>query len=112
MHTTKIDSKTQQELQIQRVLRTGGFLFPETIEEVKEFEKNFGDTDVILPEDLRTPNFLDKKVNDSPKIIVASINHENYSVAAREGSQDLPESIRLKMEEDRIKIEKKAKRRK
>jgi hypothetical protein len=113
MNTTKKEeTKTQQELQIQKALRTGGFLFPETVKEVIDFENNFGNTDVILPEELKTPTFLDSisEVN-SVKRLTAHTN-ENYSLAARDGKNELPIHIRLKMKEDRAKHDAKEKRKK
>jgi len=97
---------TQKEMLIQHALRTGGFLFPETPEEVIEFEKQFGSTDVVLPEDLRKPTFLDPKISTviKKKPLTAT---ENLAMAAREGSQ-LPEQIlkRMKEHRDKAKTEK------
>jgi len=50
-----------QEKMIEQALKTGGFLFPESIEEVKEFERIYGTTDVILPVELQEPTFLYSK---------------------------------------------------
>jgi hypothetical protein len=93
--------KIQEEM-IEKALREGGFLFPETPEEVAEFEKKFGSTDVILPEDLRQAPHPKKnrvvKLNKQEK-------QQNLAMAAREGSQ-LPEEIQKKMKEDREKAKK------
>jgi hypothetical protein len=40
-------------------LKRFGYLLPETEEEVEEFEKLFGKTQVIFPDNLRDPDFLD-----------------------------------------------------
>lgn len=48
----------QQEKMIEQALKTSGFLFPETVEEVKEFERIYGTTDVILPVELKEPTFI------------------------------------------------------
>jgi hypothetical protein len=42
-------------------MRTGGFVFPQTVLEVEAFERKFGTTDINLPEGLEFPTFLDAK---------------------------------------------------
>ena len=91
---------------IQQALRTGGFLFPETPEEVVEFEKRFGHTDVILPEDLREAPLPNK--NSALKLTPRE-KKENLAMAAREGSQ-LPDEVIKKMKEDREKARKRKKK--
>lgn len=91
----------QKEILIQIALRTGGFLFPETPEEVIEFEKQFGNTDLVLPEDLNKPSFLNPKISTLIKKKRLTAN-ENLAMAARKGSQ-LPEQILKRMKEHRDK---------
>ncbi len=98
---------TQQEKLIQKTLRTGGFLFPETPEEVVEFEKQFGNTDILLPEELRDPTFLNSKrekiIKKSPIAIKG-----NLAMAARDGSK-LPDELleEMKKHRERAKMNKK-----
>ena len=97
---------------IEKALRIGGFLFPETIEEVKEFENLFGTTDVILPSELDVPTFLyseSEKANNS-KIVKSPC--ENFAMAAREGASKLPEDIQKKIIEDIKAVEVKRERKK
>ena len=98
--------KHQQEKIIEKALRTGGFIFPETVDEVKEFERIFGSTDVIIPDELKVPNFLSSAspLNLSPKI--STIKSDNFAIAAREGTkEELPEFIKKRMEEGRKKAD-------
>jgi hypothetical protein len=112
MKKQKLDSaETKKEQMIQDALRTGGFLFPQTVAEVEKFEKNFGTTQVPLPEHLKVPPFLKKA--KSSKVIHAAVNNrnkENFAVAAREGAPKLPEDILQKMEDDRKKEDDKRKK--
>lgn len=99
----KNSAENKQEKIIEQALKTGGFLFPETIDEVKEFERIYGTTEIILPPGLEEPTFLDsKKVNVSKEKKVATTN-ENFALAAREGSNKLPDQIINRMSEDRKK---------
>ncbi len=92
-------NEIQQEKLIQKTLRTGGFLFPETPEEVVEFEKQFGNTDVLLPEELREPTFLNSKRNNIVKIKPV-VTKGNLAMAAREGSK-LPDELLGQMKKHR-----------
>lgn len=99
---------SQQEQIIQRALRTAGFLLPETPEEVAEFERKFGSTDILLPEALQTPDFIKTKpvisISKKPQIIL-----ENLAMAARDGSQ-LPDDILKAMKEHRQKAKQEKKK--
>src|SRR5258706_15283221 len=111
MKKQKLDSaETQKEQMIQDALRTGGFLFPQTVSEVEKFEKSFGTTEVPLPAHLKVPNFLKKtKSNKAIPSNITAVNSENFAVAAREGAPKLPMEILQKMEEDRKKEDSKRK---
>lgn len=106
------ETQNQQERMIQKALKTGGFLFPETLDEMIEFEKNFGDTDVILPEDLQYPSFLEEPVKKISKTKTVSLLSENLAFAAREGSAKITEEVRKRMEADRKEADSKQKKRK
>ena len=96
-----IDESKKEKI-IQQALRTGGYLFPETPEEVSEFEKRFGNTDMIIPEELHEAPHPKVRQLKTSKI---SKKDENLAFAAREGSR-LPDSILKKMKEDRGKSKK------
>jgi hypothetical protein len=101
----------KQEAIIQKALKTGGFLFPETVDEVIEFEKSFGNTDVILPEDLQQPLFLEVISKKASKAKIIPLHEEKLALAARDGSAQITEEVRKKMETDRKKADAKAKKR-
>lgn len=103
--------ENNQEQLIQDALRTGGFTFPQTVAEVEAFEKNFGNTDISLPEHLKVPNFIAKgKAKRDLKTQVISMQHDNFAVAAREGAPKLSDEVRKKMQEDRKKADVKFKK--
>ena len=82
---------------IEKALRIGGFLFPETIEEVKEFERIFGKTDIILPPAMQEPSFLRRNSKIRRNSQIARFAATNFAMAAREGSSKIPNSIKLKI---------------
>jgi len=113
MKNAKCNSKEiHQEKMINKALRTGGFIFPETIDEVKEFERIYGKTDVILPAELQEPDFLYSKSKEKGHPKVANLDSENLAMAARKGINQLPEEIISKMKKDRKRVEAKRKRKK
>lgn len=94
--------EAEQEQLIQNALRAGGFVFPQTVAEVEAFEKNFGTTDVTLPEHLKVPDFIAQgKSKKYLQAQVIAMQEENFAVAAREGAPKLSEEVRKKMQEDR-----------
>jgi hypothetical protein len=101
-------NEAKQEKMIQKAFRTGNFLFPETPEEVAAFDKKFGNTDIILPEELREPTFLNNKRTSTVKKKLSATT-ENLAMAAREGSK-LPEDILKKMKEHRDKAKREKKK--
>lgn len=84
---------------IEKALKTGGFLFPETVEEVLEFERLFGTTEVILPPELDEPKFLNSKFTNG-NVIVMKTPCNNFAMAAREASSKLPKEIEDKIIQD------------
>ena len=108
-----ISKKNDQEKLIEKGLRTGGFAFPQTVKDVIEFEKNFGNTDMILPDSLQEPAFLQYKHQKPFDIKTQSVQEaENLAMAAREGSNGLPDDILKLMAEDRKKADTGAKKKK
>jgi len=85
-----------QERIIEKALKTGGFIFPQTVEEVKEFERIYGTTDMILPVKLQTPTFLDSLDKKEHNSRVVKFPCEDFAMAAREGSKSLPTEVRQK----------------
>lgn len=98
MNTNNLDQKQQEEI-IQRTLKTGGFLFPESVEEVEAYERVFGETNFMLPEDLQEPFFLDFEI-DVKKPTVTLNNFNIIAMAARDG-KEIPENIKEKMKKER-----------
>lgn len=90
----------QQEKMIEKALNTGGFLFPQTVDEVKEFERIYGTTNVILPLELQEPDFLNPESENKGKTKVLKFPSENFAMAAREGSSKLPAEIQQKIIHD------------
>jgi hypothetical protein len=99
-----------QENIIGKTFRAGGFLFPETVDEVKVFEQIYGATDVILPQELQEPSFLYSNQKKKLNAYFIADCSENLALAAREGSHKLPADIQKRMEDDRIKEDAKRKR--
>ncbi|RIH66187.1 hypothetical protein D1164_04555 [Mariniphaga sediminis] len=91
---------SQKEMNIQRALRTGGFLFPENVDEVEEYELLYGNTDFILPEELQEPVFLDTKKSEDI-IFPDTTNTVRVTMAARDGKNFIPEHIKEKMKQER-----------
>lgn len=90
---------------IERILRTRGFIFPETIEEVIEFEKIYGTTEVILPYELQNPSYLCEQYSEddhSEKDV-----NVGFALAARELPTGLPKEIKDKIKSDIEKFESK-----
>jgi hypothetical protein len=95
---------------IEQTLKTEGYLFPETIEEVKEFERIFGTTEMILPTELQEPTFLYLKSKGSSNTKESKLSCENFAMAAREGTPMLSKEIHKKIITDIKQFEKKVKK--
>lgn len=110
MKTTNADKSkdNQQNKLIETTLKTSGFLFPKTVEEVKEYERVYGTTDVILPLELEEPTFLYTKSEEAQNLNLEILPSDNFAMAAREGlSNNLPDEIQQKIIEDIKKAEQK-----
>lgn len=92
------NQESRNERIIQQALKTGGFLFPTTINEVENYELNYGSTDVILPEELQEPDFL---FNNSGKKLINNESWETIAMAARDGIDAIPEHIQKRMKQER-----------
>jgi hypothetical protein len=104
--TNNSNSKDPQ-VDLEFLLRTNGFLFPETVNEVTAYERTFGDTDIILPDDMQEPSFLKEahsRVAEERDNVI-KLQDDNCSLAARdEKGDELPEYIKKRMEDDLAKI--------
>jgi len=113
MKTTNADKSKdiQQNKLIETALKTSGFLFPKTVEEVKEYERIYGKTDVILPLELQEPTFLYTKSEKAQNLNLEILPSDNFAMAAREGlSNSLPYEIQQKIIEDIKNAEQKRKK--
>lgn len=92
------NQNSEKEEIIQRALKTGGFLFPTTVNEVESYELTHGSTDIILPEELQEPNFLfttnEKTLNDNE-------SKPTVAMAARDGKNFIPDHIKERMKQER-----------
>ncbi|MDE3234540.1 MAG: hypothetical protein KGO81_01205 [Bacteroidota bacterium] len=113
MKKTNVENtQLKQDLLIQHALRTGGFVFPQTVAEVESFEKKFGTTDVQLPEELQTPVFLNTPSKKTARPKVIKIQQENLAMAAREEMGKLPKELLSRIENDIKEADKKSKQKK
>lgn len=109
--TNKTSKKTvksiasKKESELETALKSFGYLFPETDEEIDAFEEMHGNTEVVLPEHLENWNSLKRKNNNKGKVInLNPVEEEQNSViayAAREGQNSLPDFIKEKMTSDK-----------
>lgn len=106
------NSKVIQEKMIEQALRTGGYVLPTSDDEVKEFERIYGTTDVILPEELQEPTFLYSDPNKKHPAKVKELHSNDFAMAARQGAENLPDEIKKRMEQDRRKVDARRKRKK
>lgn len=106
------NSNSIQEKMIEKALRTGGYVLPSSDDEIKEFERIYGTTDVILPEELQEPNFLYANPKKKHSAKIKELISNNFAMAARQGAEKLPDEIKNRMEEDRRKADAKRKRKK
>lgn len=83
----KGESKTEKDLTLndngglRDDLKRFGYLLPETEEEVEDFEKLFGKTQVIFPERLKNPDFLNTPSANKPELSVSKNSAEKKPVA-------------------------------
>lgn len=89
----KKSNTTDVEQMMDKALLSGGFMFPKTVEEVKDFERIHGSTDVILPIELQEPTFLYAPPQKRGSSKVIQFTPENFAMAAREGSAQLPDDV-------------------
>lgn len=104
---TNNSNSKDPKVDLEFLLRTNGFLFPETVNEVSTYERTFGDTDIILPDDMQEPLFLKEAYSKltAHKENIVKFETENCAMAARdEKGSELPDHIKKKMEEDLAKL--------
>ena len=87
---------------LENALKSYGYLFPTTDEQMSIFEKNM--EDIPLPEELESPDFVfanNKPVFKRKTIPIDNSEGErNWALAAREG-KDITEDILEKMKKDK-----------
>jgi hypothetical protein len=108
----KLNKKSDTELEksLNKALKSFGLLFPSTEEEVIEYEKRCGNTEIIMPEDLREPDFLYSNER-SLKVVELKFDYENVALAARESmGNSIPNDVRERMNKDRAAAIKKHKK--
>jgi hypothetical protein len=81
--TDKKDLTRDEKINLQSDLRKFGYLLPTNEEEVEEFDKIFGKTQVMFPDRLKEPRFLSK----SPQ---GQINKVKLSVVVGNGQPKVP----------------------
>ena len=106
-----LNSDSSFEMEFKKSLRSFGFLFPTTDDEVAAFEKEFDINSVELPQSLQNPKNILKqgRIKTIPKRSARIINMQktidNMSIAARKG-EEIPKVILDKMKKDRADTEK------
>lgn len=96
------------ELYLDNALKSYGYLFPETDEQMTVFEENM--ETISIPEELESPDFVfeGKKRVFTPTIIPInnSEGENNWALAARDG-KEIPSDILEKMKKDKEEARKK-----
>jgi len=91
-----------------KVTKVSGFSVPQTVEEVIEFERIYGRTDFILPDELQDLEFHYDKKSNSFNVTKVKLN-DNFAMAAREGTRVLPMKIKKQIMLDIEKVQAKKK---
>lgn len=96
------------EVYLDNALKSYGYLFPETDEQISIFEKDMDQTPI--PECLNSPDFVFKSqrriIKKNPIIFDNSEGDMNWAIAARDG-KDIPSDILEKMKQDKEEAKKK-----
>lgn len=87
---------------LEDALKSNGYLFPETDEQMDVFEKNMGN--IKLPKEFEAPDFVFKEKRRyfmKPERIIDNVEEDkNWAIAARDG-KEIPKDILLKMKNDK-----------
>lgn len=94
--TNNLNEQSKDKL-IEKTLKTCGFLFPETIAEVQEYERLFGNTEFTLPLELQDPTYLFDDSICMCKVDLGDSSESNFAMAARDGLTVLPNDIQTKI---------------
>lgn len=90
------------EVYLDNALKSHGYLFPETDEQILAFEKNMDQ--IPIPEYLNSPDFVFKSkrriIKKNSIIFDNSEGEKNWAIAARDG-KDIPSDIIEKMKQDK-----------
>lgn len=76
------ENKTKPNTLHSLLLETG-FLLPTTEEEIEKYEKIFGNTDIILPQEVDNPDFIFKQKNESN-----SVNKKSAKIVSNDFSKN------------------------
>lgn len=101
------------EAYLENALKSYGYLFPTTDEQMSIFEENMGD--IPLPEEFISPDFVfenKKRVFKKKAIVIDNSEGErNWALAARDG-KDISADMLAKMKKDKEEAKKKQNRNK
>ncbi len=103
------NQNNQQDLH-KKDIKVSGFSFPQTVDEVIEFERIYGRTDFILPDELQDMKFhYDKKSNSFKAQKIKKSG--KFAMAAREGTEILPMKVKkqIMLDIQKVKAKKKQK---
>jgi len=96
------------EVYLDNALKSYGYLFPETDEQISTFEENMDQ--ISIPEDLDSPDFVFKFERriflKNPIFFDNPEGEKNWAIAARDG-KDIPSDILEKMAKDKEEAKKK-----
>ena len=95
------------EVYLSNALKSHGYLFPETDEQMSIFEETM--SNVNVPQDLNSPDFIfefkRRTITKVPSILHNSEVDNKWAIAAREG-KDIPTDILQKMKRDKAEAKK------
>lgn len=96
------------EVYLDNALKSYGYLFPLTDEQMSVFEKNL--EEIPLPEEFESPDFIfegkARTLTQTIKVIDNSEGERNWAFAARDG-KEISEEILIKMKKDKEEAKKK-----
>lgn len=109
-------TEKKQAAAIEKALRSNGYLFPLSEDEIMSLDKIIGSTAIELPESLKDPSFLFSKSKTEAKVIpiVTAECEELYTqaYAARDGQDSISADTSAKMDEDIKNLKAKRKKKK
>ncbi len=100
-----LETEKKQAEAIEKALRSYGYLFPQSDEEIESLDKIIGSTASLLPESLIDTTFLFSKAKKEEAKVISLhvVNSEDYyhqAYAARDGQDSISLETSSKMDED------------